>query len=203
MPLRSIRWLLLLFALGGGLLPAVATSQTSEEAESESHHSSPAKPSLGEEVPDLTQVAMRLTSLTNEFRQAEGHRVLNSNPQLADAARDFADFMARMGKYGHTADGTRPSAGRSNTATTTVSSPRTSPTSPAPRGSWLRSRPRGSSKGGSNRRDTARTCSTPPSQTRGWQWPTAVKPGITTQCRCSADQHPGGSNFNSPTRRAS
>jgi uncharacterized protein YkwD len=110
MSLRSIRWLLLLFALGGGLLPAVATSQTSEEAESEPHHSSPAKPSPGEEAADLAQVATRLTSLTNEFRQTEGHQALNSNPQLAAAARDFADFMAQTGKYGHTADGNRPSA---------------------------------------------------------------------------------------------
>jgi uncharacterized protein YkwD len=110
MPLRSIRWLLLLFALGGSLLPAVATSQTNEEAESESHHSSPAKPSPGEGAADLAQVTMHLTSLTNELRQAEGHQALHPNPQLTAAARDLADFMAQTGKYGHTADGNRPSA---------------------------------------------------------------------------------------------
>jgi uncharacterized protein YkwD len=109
MPIRSIRWLPLLFALGACLLPAIANSQTSEEEESESHRPSPAKPSPGEQTPDLAQVATRLTSLTNEFRQAEGHQALKPNPQLTAAARDFADFMAQTGKYGHTADGSRPS----------------------------------------------------------------------------------------------
>lgn len=110
MPIRSIRWLLLLFALGGCFLPAVANGQTSEEAESESHQSSPATPPPGEPGPDLAQVATRLTSLTNEFRQAEGHQPVQPNPQLTASARDFADFMARTGKYGHTADGNHPSA---------------------------------------------------------------------------------------------
>ena len=31
-------------------------------------------------------------------------------PQLASTARYFADFMARTGKYGHSADGTEPAA---------------------------------------------------------------------------------------------
>jgi uncharacterized protein YkwD len=109
MPIRSIRWLLLLFALGGGFLPTVANSQTSEEEESESHQSRPAKPSPGAQAADLAQVATRLISLTNEFRQAEGLRAVKPNPQLTAAARDFADFMAQTGKYGHTADGSRPS----------------------------------------------------------------------------------------------
>jgi hypothetical protein len=61
-------------------------------------------------VPDLAQVARRLTGLTHEFRQAEGHQALHINPQLTAAAQDFADFMAQTGKYGHTADGNHPSA---------------------------------------------------------------------------------------------
>ena len=30
------------------------------------------------------------------------------NPDLTDAARDFAAYMARTSRYGHTADGSRP-----------------------------------------------------------------------------------------------
>ncbi len=47
---------------------------------------------------------------TNEFRRQEALQATKHAPQLASAARYFADFMARTGKYGHSADGTEPAA---------------------------------------------------------------------------------------------
>jgi uncharacterized protein YkwD len=105
-----IRWLLLCFALAGFLLPAVVNGQAVEEEESESNRFSAAMPGPGAKVPDLAQVVMRIISHTNEFRQTEGRQKVEPSQQLMETARDFAQFMARTDKYGHTADGNRPAA---------------------------------------------------------------------------------------------
>jgi uncharacterized protein YkwD len=59
---------------------------------------------------DTTEAARRVVVLTNEFRRQQNLEVLGPSPQLASAARYFADFMARNGKYGHSADGSEPAA---------------------------------------------------------------------------------------------
>ncbi|MGZ9075519.1 MAG: CAP domain-containing protein [Burkholderiaceae bacterium] len=59
---------------------------------------------------DTAEVARRVVVATNEFRRQENLPSTGHAPQLASAARYFADFMARTGKYGHTADGTEPAA---------------------------------------------------------------------------------------------
>lgn len=45
---------------------------------------------------------------TNAFRRARGLEPVAAQGELESAARDFARFMARTGKYGHGADGRRP-----------------------------------------------------------------------------------------------
>ena len=47
--------------------------------------------------------------MTNAFRRQEESQP-GPAPQLASAARYFADFMARTGKFGHSADGSEPAA---------------------------------------------------------------------------------------------
>jgi uncharacterized protein YkwD len=60
--------------------------------------------------PDLSRAAEQVIDLTNQFRRAEGRGAVTANAKLTAAARDFAAFMARTGKYGHDADGRDPAA---------------------------------------------------------------------------------------------
>ena len=59
---------------------------------------------------DTAEAARRVVISTNEFRRQEALQATGHAPQLASVARYFADFMARTGKYGHSADGTEPAA---------------------------------------------------------------------------------------------
>lgn len=58
--------------------------------------------------PDLARVEEIVVSRTNDFRRDEGRGRLAKNARLAAAAREFAQFMARTGRYAHDADGRRP-----------------------------------------------------------------------------------------------
>ena len=57
---------------------------------------------------DIADAARRVVELTNTFRRQENLQPTGPAPQLASAARYFADFMARTGKFSHSADGTEP-----------------------------------------------------------------------------------------------
>ena len=59
---------------------------------------------------DTGEAARRIVVATNEFRRQEKLPPTGPAPQLASAAHYFADFMARTGKYGHSADGSEPAA---------------------------------------------------------------------------------------------
>src|SRR5262245_53356957 len=59
--------------------------------------------------PDLGRTEALVRQLTNRFRADEGRAAVKVNAKLDKAARNFAEFMARTGKYGHTADGKEPS----------------------------------------------------------------------------------------------
>lgn len=61
-----------------------------------------------EKVPDLAATTRALVERTNAFREHEKRSRLAINPKLAETARDFADYMARTGRYGHAADGADP-----------------------------------------------------------------------------------------------
>ena len=46
---------------------------------------------------------------TNAFREKNGRSAVRVNPKLTETANYFARFMAKTDKYGHHADGNRPS----------------------------------------------------------------------------------------------
>lgn len=60
------------------------------------------------EVPDVAAAERALVLRANRFRHDEGAAALTVAPALVAAARQFADFMARNGRYGHEADGRTP-----------------------------------------------------------------------------------------------
>jgi uncharacterized protein YkwD len=68
----------------------------------------PAFKSADEKKPDLDAVTRSIVEKTDEFRRAEGRPEVAVSPKLAETAREFAAYMARTGRYGHTADDSRP-----------------------------------------------------------------------------------------------
>jgi uncharacterized protein YkwD len=61
-------------------------------------------------APDLPQIATLIVDATNDFRRGEGASPVVRNDRLEAAAGEFAQFMAKSGRYGHDADGASPSA---------------------------------------------------------------------------------------------
>jgi len=58
--------------------------------------------------PDLGDAERLIIEKTNDFRAGQRLAATKADPQLADAAHDFAAFMARTDRYGHDADGRSP-----------------------------------------------------------------------------------------------
>ena len=59
---------------------------------------------------EASETARRIVEGTNAFRKAQGLAGVKTQAELASAAEEFARYMAKTGKYGHTADGRQPSA---------------------------------------------------------------------------------------------
>ena len=59
---------------------------------------------------DLSRVDALAIEGTNDFRAGERLSKLKRNGDLEEAARGFAEYMARTGKFDHDADGSTPSA---------------------------------------------------------------------------------------------
>jgi hypothetical protein len=59
-------------------------------------------------LPDLPQTEIAIVEMTNAFRRENGLGVVEPNPALTAAARAFADYLARSGKFAHEADGREP-----------------------------------------------------------------------------------------------
>jgi uncharacterized protein YkwD len=59
-------------------------------------------------APDLGAVTQKVIDATNRFRRDEKRAAVAANANLTEAAKYFADYMARTARYGHTADGARP-----------------------------------------------------------------------------------------------
>ena len=57
---------------------------------------------------DLEQVAKRIVENANQFRQKQGRPKVGINRQLTDAARYFANYLAKSDKFSHTADEKQP-----------------------------------------------------------------------------------------------
>lgn len=92
------------------LLPiAPAYAQSVEEHNVETISSQELGPYRPEHRPKIDDVERLIRQLTNQFRQDEGLSVVESNDKLQQTAQKFAQYMARTDRYGHTADGQRPS----------------------------------------------------------------------------------------------
>ena len=59
-------------------------------------------------VPDIAALESMVVESTNRFRAEEGRAAVAPERHLEAAAREFAAFMARTDRYGHTADGREP-----------------------------------------------------------------------------------------------
>lgn len=57
---------------------------------------------------DLAEVSRLIVAHTNTFRSQQSARATAPNTQLQQAAREFANYMARTGRYSHEADGRQP-----------------------------------------------------------------------------------------------
>jgi uncharacterized protein YkwD len=90
-------------------VPLHAAAQSSEEHDVEVVSAQDVGPFRPQNDPDLENVALSVVKQTNEFRESEGQEPVSTNEQLRQTAQDFADDMAETNRYGHTADGRRPS----------------------------------------------------------------------------------------------
>jgi uncharacterized protein YkwD len=91
---------------GGLILASAAYAQIGHDRTSES--AAPSQARAQAKGPDLARVEQRIVELTNQFRREQGRGRLRANPRLAAAAREFAHYLARTGKFSHTADGKQP-----------------------------------------------------------------------------------------------
>jgi len=91
-----------------GLLAAVPGYSQSVQHDDVEVIDSPPFRSPDEKKPDLAVVTRYIVDKTNDFREEEGVPRVAVNAKLTETARYFADTMARTGRYGHTADGSRP-----------------------------------------------------------------------------------------------
>ncbi|MDB5392262.1 MAG: hypothetical protein JWM11_7908 [Planctomycetaceae bacterium] len=57
---------------------------------------------------DLSEVARLIIRQTNDFRQSEKRSIVKVAPKLTDTVQEFAAYMARTNRYGHSADGEHP-----------------------------------------------------------------------------------------------
>ena len=101
--------LILSVLLGCLAVEAGTYGQAVDEEESETLRASSASAQAA--TANVQKAARLIVEKTNQFRQQHGLRKVETNPNLSEAARYFANFMAKNNKYGHTADGLRP-AGR-------------------------------------------------------------------------------------------
>lgn len=90
-----------------------ATSVNAQFSEERNTDSPPLKPETIRNVPeqraDLEEAEQGIVEQTNTFRQEHELEPVERQTDLDATAQDFADFMAKTNKYGHTADGRRPS----------------------------------------------------------------------------------------------
>ena len=61
-------------------------------------------------LPDLPQTEIAIVEMTNAFRKENKLGEVKPNTALAAAARAFADYLAKTGKFAHEADGREPAA---------------------------------------------------------------------------------------------
>ena len=104
----------LLMALAAGVATASidslpAAAQTVETHRVEIISAEDAGPFQPTHQADLERVARRIEKMTNDFRVKHGLEPVESNDKLQQVAGDFAEYMARTGRFGHFASGKAPS----------------------------------------------------------------------------------------------
>lgn len=60
------------------------------------------------DLPDVARTEIQIIELTNAFRRAERLGEVRQNRELTTAAKLFADYLARTGRFAHEADGREP-----------------------------------------------------------------------------------------------
>ncbi len=91
------------------LLPVFVQAQTVEPHDVDAIERAKQAARESGSVPDLKQTTEQIFVRTNRFRAQQGRSPLKVNEQLARAAQDFADYLARTDTFSHTADGKSPS----------------------------------------------------------------------------------------------
>lgn len=87
------------------LVLVFASSAVAQEA---AKPEDPIKQQRREKDPLVAAAVEAIVKKTNQFRRSKKVQNVTESKQLTEAARYFADFMARTGKYGHTADDKTP-----------------------------------------------------------------------------------------------
>jgi uncharacterized protein YkwD len=106
MRLLRLRWIVaVLMQL---LMVAYTNGQSTEEMDTESLEHAENQAKTTDKV-DSSAAAKQIVDLTNVFRKEQDVEPVETNENLMDAAQYFAEFMAGTDKYGHSADGARPS----------------------------------------------------------------------------------------------
>lgn len=60
-------------------------------------------------TPDLPQVEIAIVEMTNAIRQQHNLSAVEPDPELAEAARGYAKYLATSTQFSHSADGRQPS----------------------------------------------------------------------------------------------
>jgi uncharacterized protein YkwD len=89
------------------LVPTAIVAQT-HDAEHVEILTPPANAPSPPPAPDLARVTQLIVAQTNQFRKAEGRAEVAVNDKLTVTAKEFAEYMARTLRFGHTADGNKP-----------------------------------------------------------------------------------------------
>ncbi|TWT78154.1 Cysteine-rich secretory protein family protein [Posidoniimonas polymericola] len=98
------------------LLAVTANAQENENSDHEvmlleqvaSQSGDDASITASDEKNATQQMVDVIVERTNKFRREKGLTAVERDKKLTATARDFARYMARTGKYGHRADGSRP-----------------------------------------------------------------------------------------------
>ena len=60
------------------------------------------------DLPDIARTEIVIVELTNAFRRGEKLGEVKLNAELTAAARLFAQYLAKSGRFAHEADGRKP-----------------------------------------------------------------------------------------------
>jgi len=99
-------WLLLLL---WGLVPLTTFGQVVEEENDEVIQASGTENKTAQKPKEVPAAASQVVESTNAFRHKHDLSTVKVDDQLTSAAQYFANYMAEENKYGHTADGKKPS----------------------------------------------------------------------------------------------